>query len=129
MSLRLAPDVVVRLAVEPVDFRRSIDGLARAVALSLGRDPVSREVFLFTNRRRTSIKALYWSGNGFVLLYKRLEKRRFRWPRHAGEALDVQLAPAVFEDLLEGLTRHADTHAIMPQSQSTTHSSGDRTSP
>ena len=55
MSLEIRKGAVVRIALEPIDFRRSIDGLAKAVGQVLGRSPVNREVFLFTNRRRTSI--------------------------------------------------------------------------
>jgi transposase len=75
--LRVRRDVVVRLALEPVDFRKSIDGLAIAVGHALGRDPMSGEVFVFCNRTRTALKALYWTPNGFVLVYKRLERLRF----------------------------------------------------
>jgi transposase len=71
--LTFRPDVTVRFALEPVDFRKSIDGLAIAVGQALGRDPMGGEVFLFRNRTRTALKALYWTPNGFVLVYKRLE--------------------------------------------------------
>lgn len=113
MSLRVREDVVVRLAIEPVDFRRSIDGLARAVGESLGRSPMSREVFVFTNRRRTSIKALYWSGNGFVLLYKRLERKRFRWPKNEAEARDLHLPHQVLQELLDGVRIDVSKDAII----------------
>jgi hypothetical protein len=78
LTMRL--DVVVRLALEPVDFRKSIDGLAIAVGPALGRDPMAGEVFLFRNRRRTAWKALYWTPNGYVLVYKRLERLGFSLP-------------------------------------------------
>lgn len=125
MSLRVGPDTVVRLALEPVDFRRSIDGLARAVGESLGRSPVSREVFVFTNRRRTSVKALYWSGNGFVLLYKRLERGRFVWPKTAADVRDLRLPHQTLQALLDGASRDA----ITSQSQSEKRSSRDKRDP
>jgi transposase len=125
MSLEIRKGAVVRIALEPIDFRRSIDGLAKAVGQVLGRSPVNREVFLFTNRRRTSIKALYWTGNGFVLLYKRLERGRFTWPTTTEEARDRRLQRRAFQDLLDGLTLDTRTGVIASQSQSTSGSPQD----
>ena len=75
----------VYLCTEPVGFRKSIDGLCSIVEQSLlmnpfGRDGVST-LFVFVNRHRTKIKALYWHRNGFCLWYKRLEAERFAWPK------------------------------------------------
>ncbi|WP_274519968.1 IS66 family insertion sequence element accessory protein TnpB [Halorhodospira sp. M39old] len=70
------------MALEPVDFRKSFDGLSVAVVEALGRDPLSGELFVFRNRGGDKLKALYWDGQGFVLLYKRLERGRFVWPSH-----------------------------------------------
>lgn len=47
------------------------------------------------------MKALYWEGDGFVLLYKRLENGRFKWPRNESEAREI--TPQQFRWLLEGL--------------------------
>jgi transposase len=103
--LTVRRDVVVRLALEPVDFRKSIDGLAIAVGHALGRDPMSGEVFLFCNRTRTALKALYWTPNGFVLVYKRLERLRFTWPEPADGVAEVALPPHVLEAVLAGVSR------------------------
>lgn len=70
----------ILLARDPVDFRKSIDGLAAVCDLVLGEDALDGTLFLFVNRRRTAVKGLVWSHGGFVMLYKRLEKGRFRWP-------------------------------------------------
>jgi transposase len=102
--MRVRSDVTIRFALEPVDFRKSIDGLAIAVGHALGRDPMGGEVFLFRNRTRTALKALYWTPNGFVLVYKRLERGRFALPELAAETREVQLAPDLLEGLLEGIT-------------------------
>ena len=67
----------VYIAAEPVDFRKQIDGLALIVQETLGLDPFSAHLFVFTNRSRDKLKLLYWHHNGYVLLYKRLEKGRF----------------------------------------------------
>ena len=68
------------------DLRQGIDGLSALVRLEFDRDPFSNTLFLFCRRRRDRIKALYWEGNGFVLLYKRLESGSFQWPRKESEA-------------------------------------------
>lgn len=59
-----------------VDFRKSIDGLVSLVQTELGVKP-TEGIFLFYNRGRDKLKLLSWHGNGFVLLYKRLEKGKF----------------------------------------------------
>lgn len=58
------------------DLHRGIDGLASLVRQEMELDPFSNSLFLFCGRRRDRIKALYWDGNGFVLLYKRLEQTK-----------------------------------------------------
>ena len=62
----------VYIACGYTDLRRGIDGLATLVQQQFNLDPFSNTLFLFCGRRRDRIKALYWEGNGFVLLYKRL---------------------------------------------------------
>jgi transposase len=71
----------ILVAVEPVDFRKGIDGLARVCKQVLEADPFSGCLFLFRSRRATAIKALYYDGQGFYLIQKRLSAGRFRfWP-------------------------------------------------
>ena len=69
----------VLVAVEPVDFRKGIDGLARVCREHLKRDPMSGWMFVFRNRRATAIKILVYDGQGFWLCQKRLSSGRFRW--------------------------------------------------
>ena len=64
---------------EAADMRKGFDGLSGLVRAGLKRDPLSGEVFVFINRRRTHIKLLVWNRNGFVI-YKRLEKGTFEIP-------------------------------------------------
>lgn len=73
----------VYVVAEPVDLRKSIDGLALAVESSLGTSPLSGSVFVFFNRGRDKVKLLWWDRHGFWLAYKRLEKGRFRQPASA----------------------------------------------
>ena len=74
--------VEVWLCVEPVDIRKLTTGLATLVPDTLSMDPFSSQLFVFTNRRRTQCRILYWERCGFVLWHKRLERARFAWPRH-----------------------------------------------
>ena len=76
----------VYIACGYTDLRRGIDGLAAMVQQQFHLDPFTNTLFLFCGRRRDRIKALYWEGNGFVLLYKRLESGSFQWPRSEREA-------------------------------------------
>ena len=83
------------------DLRLGIDGLANIVQLQFQLDPYSSTLFLFCGRKSDRIKALYWEGDGFLLLYKRLEKGRFQWPR-TGEELK-QISAQQYRWLMEGL--------------------------
>ena len=95
--------VRVFLGTEAQDFRKSIDGLAGVVTSHLGRDPLTGDVFVFHNRRRTALKVLYWDHGGFCLIYKRLERGRFRVPHLHATRCDVTLSPAEFTALFEGI--------------------------
>jgi len=79
--LRPASRVQVYLYAEPVDMRKSIDGLSLLVEQEMDLAPNMEAIFVFCNRGRDKIKLLCWGRNGFIVWYKRLEKQRFRWPR------------------------------------------------
>jgi len=87
--IQLSPHMRVLLYVDPVDFRCGIDGLAGICRAKLRQDPMGGGVFLFTNRRRTSLKLISYDGQGFWLCQKRLSHGTFKfWPRH-GETFSV----------------------------------------
>ena len=92
----------VYIACGYTDLRRGIDGLAALVQQQFHLDPFTNTLFLFCGRRRDRIKALYWEGNGFVLLYKRLESGSFQWLRKESEAR--ALTPQQYRWLMEGLS-------------------------
>jgi transposase len=80
----------VYLCVEPVDFRKAIQGLSLLVEQELELNPFEATLFVFINRRRDKLKILYWEKNGFCLWYKRLEKQRFKWPAdHSGATITL----------------------------------------
>ena len=92
----------VYIACGYTDLRRSIDGLAAMVKQVFKLDPCSRSMYLFCGRSSDRLKALLWEGDGFLLLYKRLENGRFQWPRKEAEAR--LLTPQQLRWLLEGIS-------------------------
>jgi transposase len=92
----------VYIACGYTDMRMSIDGLAATVQQAFKLDPCARNLYLFCGKRGDRIKALLWEGDGFILLYKRLESGRFQWPRRESEARI--LTPQQLRWLLEGLS-------------------------
>ena len=92
----------IYIACGYTDMRKSIDGLAACVKQIFQLDPFSNSLFLFCGRRRDRMKALRWEGNGFVLLYKRLESGSFQWPKDEIEAKAITWQQ--FRWLMEGLS-------------------------
>lgn len=99
--IQVTPQMRVLVAIEPVDFRKGIDGLARIAKDVLAKDPFSGSVFVFRNRRATAVKVLVYDGQGFWLCLKRLSSGRFRfWPR--GDEKDRSLLAHELSVLLSG---------------------------
>jgi transposase len=74
----------------PTDIRKSFDGLSGIVQNELAQNPISGDVFIFINKRRTHIKLLFWEGDGFALYYKRLEKGTYELPQfHTQNGMDI----------------------------------------
>ena len=77
--IQVTPQMRILVAVEPADFRKGIDGLARVCREALRNDPFSGCVFVFCNKSRKAIKILVYDGQGFWLCQKRLSKGKFPW--------------------------------------------------
>ncbi len=77
------------VCVEPVDGRKSFDGLAAVITARLGRDPLSGDLFVFKNRRGDRLKILAWQGDGFALYLRRLERGTFAFPSATTAELSV----------------------------------------
>ena len=91
--IQIIPQIRILLAVEPVDFRKGIDGLAAVCRKRLAADPFSGHMFVFRNRRATTIKILVYDGQGFWLAQKRLSAGHFSWwPRLRGESVEALAA-------------------------------------
>jgi len=95
--IQITPQMRILVAVEPADFRKGIDGLARLCKEALKHDPFGGGVFVFRNRRATAVKVIVYDGQGFWLCHKRLSSGKFAWwpagPREAAKSLEAhQLA-------------------------------------
>lgn len=77
--IQLTPHMRILVAVEPVDFRAGIDGLAAVCRRRLSADPFTGCLFVFCNRARTAIKVLVYDGQGFWVCHKRLSSSKFTW--------------------------------------------------
>ena len=101
MLTEMLSGATVYIVTGYTDMRKGIDGLAQIVEGSVGKDAYSKAVYLFCGRNNTKMKALVWDGDGFLLLYKRLDNGRYRWPRTECEA--KQLTSQQLRWLMEGL--------------------------
>ena len=115
--LRPASTVQVYLYPDPVDMRKSIDGLSALVEAEMALSPYADALFVFCNRARDKIKILLsvlascftlppasmqsWERNGFIVWYKRLEKQRFHWNRTSDGV--IELDGLMLNSLLDGL--------------------------
>ena len=99
--LTVAGTTRVFVATTPVDLRGSFNRLYSLVVEHLKGDPLSGNLFLFSNRRHNRIKILWWDGSGLVVCAKRLEHGRFTWP--VSENGQVSLRGEEFSALIHGL--------------------------
>lgn len=101
----MRPDPKVKavyLYPKPVDFRKSINGLAALVELDIKVAVFDPALFVFLNRTRNQVKILYWHRNGFCLWLKRLEAERFKTKPDAGDEA-IELTVRELNQLLEGI--------------------------
>lgn len=96
--------VRIFVCLEPLDMRKSFDGLALAAREKLGHDPLAGGLFVFVNKRSNRLKVLWFERNGFCILYKRLHRALFRLPPKSGET-SAQIAVADLARLLEGVPK------------------------
>ena len=101
MKLRLPDDIRIYIACGKTDMRKSIDGLATIVSQNFNLDPFENSLFLFCGGKKDRMKALLWEGDGFLLLYKRLEGGVFQWPRTTEDVREI--TPQQYRWLIEGL--------------------------
>ncbi len=102
MRIKLPDDIRIYIACGKTDMRKSIDGLSAIISQNFKLDPFENALFLFCGGKRDRMKAILWEGDGFLLLYKRLESGGFQWPRTTEEVREISAQQ--YRWLIEGLT-------------------------
>ena len=87
----LPANTPIYLCTEPVDFRKGFDGLTGVVTATLGHTVTDGSLFLFVNRKRDRIKALWWETGGMTLWYRRLEQGTVELPKPQGNISHVRI--------------------------------------
>ena len=101
--LNFPTNVRLYLATQPVDLRRSYDGLSALVDGTFGKRAMSGDLFVFMNRRANQVRILFWERDGYVIMMKRLEQGTFRRTKTLdGEDL-VEIDAGELAMLLEGI--------------------------
>jgi transposase len=98
--ISISKDIKIMVCTQPIDMRKQINGLISLVVETLKQDPQSKQMFLFYGKSKDKIKAILWDKNGFILLYKRLEKERFIFPQHIHSPIEID--GNLFQALLRG---------------------------
>jgi transposase len=102
--LTFSGSLKIYVAVEPCDMRIGFNGLQGAVAEKLKANVRDGALFVFTNKRRTRLKVLYFDGSGLWVMTKRLEQGTFSWPRQVEAGTTrIVLAPEAFALLTDGI--------------------------
>jgi transposase len=102
--LTLPPSVKIYVATQPVDARKSFDGLAALVQAEFGLEPLSGHLFVFLNRRGHVAQMLFWDRSGFCIVKKRLEAGTFKLVRAADAgSTHVEINSAELALMLEGI--------------------------
>jgi transposase len=98
--IAIMPQMRLLIAIDPVDFRKGIDGLVAVCRQRLQAEPMSGALFVFTSRQRKSIRILGYDGQGYWLCQKRLSAGRFSWWPKAGEEASLRLEAHQLQSLL-----------------------------
>ena len=99
-SIQSFPKIFI--ATKFVDFRLGIQGLSAVVQAHMDLNPFEHSLFVFINKRKSSIKCLYWDKNGFALWQKRLEKDRYAWIKKS-DSLHLSISQNDADLLLDGV--------------------------
>lgn len=98
--ISVSPKHRVFLAIKPIDFRRGINGISALCQYTYQQDPFSGHYFVFTNKRKTAIKILFYDAQGYCLYQKKLSSGKYQhWPRSPTDL--VSLTPAQLHVLLD----------------------------
>ena len=98
--ISLSDDIKIMVCTQPIDMRKQINGLILLVVETLKQNPQLKQMFLFFGKSKDKIKAILWDNNGFILLYKKLEKEKFSFPQHIHSPIEID--SNLFQVLLRG---------------------------
>jgi transposase len=101
--LTIPGSVRIFIGRNPIDMRKSIDGLMSVVQEELRQDAYSGHLFVFVSRRADRVKILAWDKGGFILFYKRLERGQFKLPHIGQDAMAVEIDATQLAMLLDGI--------------------------
>jgi transposase len=104
--LTLAPTTRIFVGLDPVDLRGGFDRLAGDVR-RLGADPLDGQLYLFVNRRRTQLRALWFDRSGWAMYSRRLERGSFELPTAVDGTRKLAIDPAQLAMILEGIDLRA----------------------
>lgn len=102
----------IYLVCGKTDLRRGIDSLATIVQDQFQLDPYCQNLYLFCGTRKDRFKALYWDGDGFILLYKRFENGRLQWPTNENAAKALSNTQLI--QLVTGWSIKSTVHPVVP---------------
>lgn len=108
--LSFSGSLKIFVSLDPCDMRKGFNGLEALVREVLLEDISKGALFLFSNKRHTRLKILYWDGSGLWVMSKRLEKGTFSWPKKSNpNAIKLRLAPEAFAMLTDGVDLKSGT--------------------
>ena len=100
-TLPLPKGIRIYVAAEPVDLRKSFDGLEGVARDVLKKNPMSGALFVFRNKKGHRCKALIWDRTGWMIIYKRIENGVFRFP--VGTDASIEVDAGQLRMLLDGI--------------------------
>jgi len=107
--ISISDDIQIMICTQPIDMRKQINGLILLVVDTLKQNPQAKQMFLFYGKSKDKIKAILWDNNGFILLYKKLEKGKFIFPQDIHSPIEIN------NDLLQILLRGFDFYRLKYQ--------------
>ena len=102
--LTLFEDRSYYIYLDNTDMRKGFDSLSGIVSSQMHFNPLSNDVYIFINRRRTQMKLLHWEGDGFLLYYKRLEQGTFELPKGSENERSVKVSITHLEKIFQGVS-------------------------
>lgn len=110
LFMHLPVDMSIYICTGYTDLRKSIDGLSGIIEDDYGLNPLAKALYCFAGRKTDRIKILFYDGNGYFLLLRRLNDGHHIWPRAKGEMW--KLTRAGFYKMLSGEKLNPDTDTL-----------------